>query len=866
MVFGLCLIQSVFAGETGISFHFQNTSLDRALQQLINTFELPVVYQNSPVDTLKVTASCDNCPLDSALARLLADVSLQWKKVGDQYILTTDKTKLQRLKADRLITVRGFVRDASNGETIPYANVVIAGTRLGCAADEHGYYVISDIPSGKRTLRTMMVGFKPLEIALQLGSEPVVTQEIFLEEQAIEMQAVLKTAERERFERQIESSNIQMTQQQIESAPAFVEADLFRSLQTLPGVMFQSDFSSALYIRGGNPSENLIMLDDIRIYNPYHFGGVFSTFNTDAIKSVDVSLGGFPVRYGNSISSIISVTNKDGNNQHFHSKGNISLLSSKLMLEGPISRGSYLVSIRRTYFDVIYNELIRKTTSDPDQKMPYYFYDFHGKVNYRISNNTQLTLSGFCGDDILSSKEDQIKENFSGQTYVAGKERYEIKFGNYCTTAKLQTVFNPKLFSEFILASSRFRVKLYGDYEGNGTDAHDLITDYTLKGDLTWFLKNSHELKTGFELQQLQFQIDMRINNWQVFDYRRKSCFYSGYIQDDWEVTPLLNIQSGLRFTCYTLDNYFRTDPRINGRYKLSENLNLKAGVGVYHQYFYTFNPEDVDFFNYVRLIDLWFPIDSRYQPIRATHFIGGMEYLWKSRFTFSVEGYYKDYDHLLDLNELGDKAKNDDFLSGYGESYGVEFLMRKERGELNGWLSYTLSFAERCIEKPNASYNQDEIYVKKSYTTYPPSYDRRHAFTAVVRYGGFEKWDLSTRFTYCSGLPETPIIGWKNDYAPEGGTISISSDKFPVYAERNSRRLPPYFRLDVSASRTYRFTKWTLTPYLQISNVTNHHNILMYDYDLDAEYDASGQLQPAKRQGISMLPILPTLGVEFEF
>ena len=860
-----CPVLPAVNSKTKISYSFENMALNYALQRLMKKFELPIVYTHDQVNPFIVTSSCQECTMEKALTQLLKDVPLSWKKVGDQFVLVKDEVKLKRHQK-RTATLKGFIRNAANGETISYANIVIIGTSMGCASDENGYYVISQIPPKTYTIKVMMLGFEPQELSFNLQSGSVLSHDFLLKEKAIEMEAIVKTAERERFERQIEMSKIQMPQKEIESAPAFVEADLFRSLQTLPGVVAQSDFSSALYIRGGNPSENLIMLDDVRIYNPYHLGGIFSTFNTDAIKNVDISLGGFPARYGNAVSSVISVTNKDGNNQEFHGQGSISLLSSKLMLEGPIKNGSYLISARRTYFDVIYNKFIRQHTSEPENKMPYYFYDFHGKVNYRFSENSKLTLSGFYGDDVLASEDDRVETDYYGNEYVAGREKTEVRFGNYCSTAKWQYIFSPQLFSELILAKSRFRVKLFNHFEDERADANDFITDHTLKQDLTWYANPTHEIKMGLEFQRLNFDMNMRINDWQLLDYGRKANFFSGYMQDDWKVTPLLNIQDGLRLTYYSLGDYLRADPRISLRYRVQENLNLKGSLGVYHQYFYTFNPEDIDFLNYIRLIDLWFPIDQRYKPIRAIHTIAGAEYLWHSRYTFSVEGYYKNYDNLLDMNELSGTSTEDDFLTGYGQAYGLELMVRKEQGIWNGWVSYALAFTERSILLPNASYYLDNVDVKREYSTSPPSYDRRHSFSTVMRFSGFEKWDLSARYTYCSGLPETPVLGWKNVYTIEGGSMPLVPDKYPVRAARNSKRLPTYVRLDVSASRIYRFKSWTLIPFLQISNLTNHHNILLYNYNLESGYDPSGELKPARRQGVPMFPLVPTLGIRFEF
>jgi hypothetical protein len=753
-------------------------------------------------------------------------------------------------------TLKGFVKDKSNGETIPYANVVLESTTIGDVTDENGYYVIPNIPNGTYLAKALMIGYNQGIIEVTILNGQTITTDFYLEVSAIEMEAIVKTADRERFERQVEPSTIQISPREIKSVPAFVEADLFRSLQMLPGVVTRTDFSSALYIRGGNPSENIILLDDVRIYNPYHLGGIFSTFNTDAIKNVDVSVGGFPPRYGNAISSVISITNKDGNSQEFEAKGSVSLLSSKITLEHPIPNGSILISGRRTYFDYLYNSFIKSDKPDA-YNFPYYFYDFHGKINYEFSPNSKITLSGFYGNDVVRFEEDQDETN--------------IQFGNSSTTLKWRYIFNPKLFSEIILATSRFRtfIKHKETHEDDDIEADDTIHDLTFKSDMTYFYSDKHEFKFGLDYQKLDFTLFFKVNEFEWLAYRgnktRYANFYSTYFQDDWKITPLLNIQSGLRLTYYDLGTYWRADPRIGVRYRIQDNINLKGSFGVFHQYFYTFNPED---FDYIRLVDLWFPIDNRYQPIRAIHYIAGLEYWLNDDYSLSIEGYYKDYDHLLDLNEISRADTDlDDFLKGWGYASGIEFLLRKKHGKMSGWLGYSLAFTERTIESAIASNLLTDKNFETKYDTFYPNYDRRHNLTAVVQFQPGKKWNYNLRFTFASGLPETPTVGWKRFYEIDGP--SVYSRNTPIKAAKNSERLPPYIRLDLSVMRAFKFKHWSMQPFLQIINATNHHNIFLYDYELSpTEFDQYGEqldLKP-QRKGVIMFPFLPTIGINFEF
>ena len=259
-------------------------------------------------------------------------------------------------------TINGFVRDSASGEPISYANVFLANTALGAATNQDGYFVITNVPTGSYEINVSMMGYGLFkENITQLDGNPV-RIEIFLTEKVIETEEILVTAERQKFEKTVESSQISLDLREIKAAPAFIEPDVFRTLQMLPGVQTSSDYSSALYVRGSTPDQNLIMQDGIAIYNPYHLGGIFSTFNTDAIKEADFHAGGFPARYGGRMGAILNVVNREGNIQKVTGSADISLISSKGLIEGPLPKwkgmkGSWMISGRRTYFDKIVDAL-----------------------------------------------------------------------------------------------------------------------------------------------------------------------------------------------------------------------------------------------------------------------------------------------------------------------------------------------------------------------------------------------------------------------------------------------------------------------------------------------------------------------------
>ena len=278
-------------------------------------------------------------------------------------------------------SINGFVRDTKNGEPISYANVFLNNTALGAATNRDGYFVISKVPVGKYELNISMIGYEIFKQEVHIIDSEAIRVDILLKEQALEVMEILVTAERQKFERQMESSQISLDMREINSAPAFIEPDVFRTLQMLPGVQTTSDFSSALYVRGSTPDQNLIMLDGITVYNPYHLGGIFSTFNTDAIKEADFHAGGFSARYGGRMGAILNIINREGNSNEVTGMANISLISSKALLEGPLPKwggikGSWIVSGRRTYFDQIINAMNIPIGTNNDGQTEYFRFPY----------------------------------------------------------------------------------------------------------------------------------------------------------------------------------------------------------------------------------------------------------------------------------------------------------------------------------------------------------------------------------------------------------------------------------------------------------------------------------------------------------
>ncbi len=815
-------------------------------------------------------------------------------------------------------SINGFIREDKTGEPLPYANIILPDLNRGATSNTEGYFVISDVPVGSHKLVVSIIGYSPEEHLVQLPVDMNLRLDLRLVQAVIEGQSIEVSAEREKFKELVSTSTVTLDRRAIEVAPSFVEADVFRALQLLPGVQSLNDFSSALYVRGSTPDQNLIMLDGITVYNPMHLGGVFSTFNTDAIKEAEFHAGGFPARYGGRLGSILNVVNREGNTEEMSGSANISLISSKALVEGPLPtgdsetlKGSWMLAGRRTYFDLIANtgwKYLIKPTLDPDEQenapdniMPYYFYDFQGKLNLDIGSDHRLTWSSFYGDDVLywnydysySSEEDNYAYESIDSDYNYENEEsntFDWRWGNFTNSLSWRWIINPKLIARTAIANSRFRFEVDFDFDDQGRshspmdtntwasnygfDLFDRINDKSFETSLTWLYSDKHKISSGLQLKRVHFNLGMIIGMEEsTEDYHNtfldtlmwmesrptESAFY---IQDQWEVNSLLSVQSGFRIAGYSLHDKTYMEPRLGLKYFLTENLSLKASAGRYHQFLTVANPPDEN----LRFLDIWFGVpDDRLAP-RSDHFIMGAEYLTNTDILLRMEGYHKSFDNLLTLKPTELLTVADDgtiHLDPFNEFWdtdayanGLEILVKKLSGKVRGWAGYTYAVTQRKYE------GQDWYY---------PKYDRTHTLNVVADWALSKKLHFSTAITYSGGNPYTAVIGRSESYQDNQWSTNNQWNVWPnyLYGERNAARYPGYFRWDVSFKRKAPFRNGSWEWYFQILNVTNHLNTFSYIYRQNEDFNfETGEItnKGVQRFGIPMFPFFPTFGVKFEF
>ena len=791
-------------------------------------------------------------------------------------------------------SINGFVRDDASGEPISYANVFLSNSSIGAATNSDGYFVLSGIPSGLYEVNVTMIGYGVFKEEVNLLNRESVRLEIRLTEEAIKGTEVLVTAERQKFERSMESSQIALDLREINSAPAFVEPDVFRTLQMLPGVQTTSDFSSALYVRGSTPDQNLIMLDGIAIYNPYHLGGIFSTFNTDAIKEADFHAGGFPARYGGRMGAILNVINREGNTEKITGSANLSLISSKALIEGPIPKwkgmkGSWMISGRRTYIDKVVDALAlpsgskNSDGSDIPLRFPYYFYDYQIKANFDIDQDHRLTFTRFYGDDVLDFSYEDPSETVSNENVTIQQDSkfgLDWPWGNQTNGLTWRWIVSPKMITKTFLSNSRYRFDFdlffqnrdlytYSDstainFINFNWNIYDIIKDRTLETEVQYKYSNDHEITRGFQIKKIRFDLGIQYDletqdtsfTWNPLSLKNNTQEISFFLQDRWEVSKRLKIRSGLRLTDYNLHKKIYADPRIGMKYHISDDIALKANWGLYHQFLTTANNQDEN----LRLVELWLGIPKEKPASVSEHVIGGIEYMSPRNIFYRIELYQKTFENLLTLkqdnaNEYEGTSQDstmNEFWDTRGNSNGIELLVKKSSGKFNGWIGYTFSETKYYTE-PSGWHN--------------PNFDRTHTINIVGNYDLTSDLELSAALTQSSGNPYTKILGrvydWEQSLYNDSYWYPI--DSYLVGA-KNTERYDDYFRIDIGMTRKGgNLFGLEYDTYWQIMNLTRHINILSYRYRTKTDPLTGNQLG-VQRQPIPMFPLIFTFGVKFEF
>lgn len=686
--------------------------------------------------------------------------------------------------------ISGSIKDASNGEQLLGATVLVKELKTGTATNMYGFYSLSLIP-GKYTLVFSYIGYQSVEKTIELKSN--LTLNIELKSAQNELQGVVITEKRSNENvTKNEMSVVRMDAKTIRQIPAFMgEVDIIKAMQLLPGVQTTSEGASGFSVRGGSPDQNLILLDEATVYNASHLLGFFSVFNNDAIKDVKIYKGDIPMNYGGRLSSVLDVRMNDGNDKHFEGTGGIGNISSRLTLEGPLlkDKTSFILSGRRTYFDLFLplssDEKIRDNTL--------YFYDFNAKIAHTINENNRIYLSGYFGRDVFNN-------NFS-----------RLNSGNQTFTLRWNHLFSKKIFSNFMFIYSKYDYYLgTPDGEAYSFDWRSKMRDYGFKSDFTLYANPDNTVKFGvssiyhiFEPGSAKGTGSQSFFN--EFTVPSSYALENGiYIGNDQKVNDKLTLKYGLRLSMFnnvgpaTIYNYKNNFEAIDSTvYKSGDFYKTYAGLEPRFGISYTINDKSSVKASYSRTnqyiqlaqnstsgtpLDVWFPSSPNAKPqISDQIALGYFRNFLGNYIETSVEVYYKTMQNSIDFKDHAELLLNEklegELRYGKSSSKGLEVLVKIPEGRLNGWISYTLSKTDRSFADINNG---------KTYLAY---YDKPHNMSVVLNYEISKRTSLSSTWIYYTGAPVTFPTG----RAEIGGKI------VPIYSERNAYRMPDYHRLDLS-------------------------------------------------------------------
>ncbi|MCF8267292.1 MAG: TonB-dependent receptor [Ignavibacteriales bacterium] len=780
--------------------------------------------------------------------------------------------------------IKGYIIDSKSGETLVWANIIIENSKFGTTTNNRGYFIIVDAPKDTVTLIVSYIGYVTEKLKFDNSKGNTGLLQIELTPSPIISEEVLVVADEYKIWKNArEVSQIKVSPKQIAYLPRLGEVDIFRSLQLLPGISGISDGSSGLYIRGGTPDQNLVLLDGMTIYHVDHFFGVFSAFNSDAIKDVQVYKGGYPANFGGRLSSVVDLTGKTGDINKFKLSLGANLLNLSGVAEIPLfKKGSILISARRSFADFFesptYNSIYsflsgdEKTKSNPGSQrfgqtqqtvLPsFYFYDLNAKVSYNVSDDDFISLSFYNGGDYLDESEDPQDVNLFGGSQSASREVTDLtEWGNLGSSLKWSRRWSDRFYSDFTASYSNyysdndlirsFNLNVENDTNSFSSNSFNSIQrndiyDFTLRLDNEWKIFQSHSLGFGAWASSIKTNYNFLINDsLTVLDFNNNAIQASFYLQDKWSVSEDFDFTLGLREVYFDQTNSLYHEPRASFTYNFFNNFRIKGAWGHMHQFINQVTNEDVLEGNR----DFWVLADEDMPPGFSDHYILGLEFETNG-YLFSVEGYYKNFENLLEFTqriqrnprELGNDPGNylANFFLGTGYAKGLEFLAQKKFGSFNGWLGYTLGNVENTF--PGID-NGDP---------FPASQDRLHEVKLVGTYT-VGKWAFSSAWIFATGQAYT---------SPESQyfitLLNGDTESYIHVSEKNSNRLPDYQRLDLSAAYRFENKSFNGEMGLSVFNVYNHKNVWYRKYDLE--------VYPIVISDVAMLGITPTVFIKLNF
>jgi len=732
----------------------------------------------------------------------------------------------------------GRIIDNASVEPLPFVNISIKGTSIGTNSNADGYFTLPRVPSDTVSLVLSAVGYKPKTVYLT-PQTPQSNLLVKLESESVAIKEVVINGEKQEvLQTNSKVGMIKMSPIKLVSLPSLGEKDIFRSFQLMPGISAANENSSGLYVRGGTPDQSLVVYDGFTVYNVEHLFGFFSSFNSNAIKDIQLYKGGFDAKYGGRISSVVEITGKEGNKTNWGGFADISLMSANGFLEAPLGEKFTIIAAgRRSWQSPLYDKIFNKYSntsstsgpSMPEGRNPFgkndlksYFYDFNTKLTYRPTDKDIIWLSYYSGNDDLTN---DISSGFKGGgpggmggggevpriSNFSMSNNDNSNWGNHGVSLKWSRKWNEKFYGNFLIGysnyySNRDRTSS-GSYEDSSGTSHSIkrgvmeynhLDDYSAKADIEQKLNANNVLEYGINATYNKITYSYaQSDTVKLIDRRNEGLLLSGYLQDKISLYDnMLKITPGLRSNYYSVTGKMYFEPRLTSSYQLTDTWKIKGSIGRYYQFAKRVVREDIMAGNK----DFWTLSDGKNLPVTySDQIIGGVS--WENNtYLIDVEGYYKRITNLTEYSlrfskslangsfnpghggDQGTVTYEDQFLTGWGRVHGIDVLVQKKQGDLTGWIGYTLG---RVVNHIDGYGNYD----------YYASNDVTHEFKAVATYH-WRNWDFSGTWIYATGKPYT---------APQGGyTVTLldgTKKSFVTVSTKNGQRLPDYHRLDLSAT-----------------------------------------------------------------
>lgn len=826
--------------------------------RIMEQTDMNFVYASDLLKGLKVSVDAKDCPLEEVLDEMFDGTGITYMIKGNNVML------LRAVKQKRrTVTLSGFVVESGSREAVAGAVVRDNASGTATTANAQGFYSLT-VDAGMTTVTASFPGLKPLTTAeTELTRDTTLDFELSASTELDELIVIGSRNEALAVE-SAEVGSYNLSPAAIKNTPVvFGEADIIKSLQLQPGVSAGVEGFAGMYVHGGNADENLYMLDNIPVYQVNHFGGLFSAFNTEAVRNADFYKSSFPARYDGRLSSFVDVHTKDGSLESHHGSARLGLTSGAFNIDGPIVRGktSYSLAVRRSWFDLIMAPIFALSNIDSDEKLTirYAFTDLNAKLTHNFSQRSRASLMFYYGDDMLKTRS---KSSLTETTVFYDNERVDMRWGNIVASAGWHYVFSPVIFGELNAAYTRYASALkhdwYDDYRENGeimsftrdiNRSDNNINDWILKGDFDWRPTAAHRVTFGAGYTRHSFLpsksrrrvITDRLETVSA-DSVLTCCANEAnvYINDDWRVSGRLRLSAGIHLSLFDIDRKTHTgiSPRLSMRYSVRPDMSLKLSYSRAVQYVHQLTQ------SYISLpTDRWVPITGAFRPQTSDKIAAGYYWLVGGRYTLSAEAYYKWLDNLIDYRDDYYLAAPDtdwaaSLTAGKGTARGLDFRAAKEAGRFTGHIAYSLMWADRTFGARNGG------------RTYPVRFDNRHKINVSVNWRVNDKWEINAAWTGMSGNRFTlPTEVWQS---PD---FNGTRNDVPLVTSLNNYRLPFYHRLDLGFVRHTCRGFWTFSLFNAYCNM----NVVAV-----RRHDKNNGRRVF--QQVRLLPIIPSISYTWKF